>query len=65
MGNCATCCGKADTHEVDTTEKLKTGGKLKAESGFPGAANDMKKYPGTNYIIMFKNYVHLIYLQFA
>ena len=33
MGNCATCCGKQDTHEVDTTEKIK-GGKLgKSEAG--------------------------------
>lgn len=55
MGNCATCCGKADTHEIDTSEKLKTGGKLKAEAGFPGAANDMKKYPGT--LILFKHYI--------
>jgi hypothetical protein len=35
MGNCATCCGKADTHEVDTTEK-KNHQKLKAESGYGG-----------------------------
>ena len=33
MGNCATCCGKQDTHEVDTTEKIK-GVKLgKSEAG--------------------------------
>ena len=33
MGNCATCCGKQDTHEIDTTEKIK-GVKLgKSEAG--------------------------------
>ncbi len=36
MGNCATCCGKTDTHEVETTEKGKN--KLKAEAGYPGNA---------------------------
>jgi len=34
MGNCATCCGKQDTHEVDTSEKIKSGAKLgKSEAG--------------------------------
>ena len=52
MGNCATCCGKADTHEVDTTEKVKST-KLKAEGGYQGGNTNygggvIKKggYPG-------------------
>jgi hypothetical protein len=33
MGNCATCCGKQDTHEVDTTEKIKSAKLGKSEAG--------------------------------
>jgi hypothetical protein len=40
MGNCATCCGKADTHEIDTTEKVRqNNNKLKSEAGYPGGAD--------------------------
>lgn len=43
MGNCATCCGKQDTHEVDTTEKIK-GAKLgKSEAGVAFGADIGRK----------------------
>ena len=43
MGNCATCCGKQDTHEVDTTEKIK-GVKLgKSEAGVAFGADIGRK----------------------
>lgn len=43
MGNCATCCGKQDTHEIDTTGDLKKNNhnKLKAEAGYPGGGVDI------------------------
>lgn len=59
MGNCATCCGKADTHEIDTTDNVrKNNNKLKAESGYQGGADlgGMKKnsYGGMDRIMYIK-----------
>ncbi len=51
MGNCATCCGKQDSNEIDTTDKVKQAKLGKSHAGVDayGRGGMQRKWPKRNY----------------